>query len=182
MNSPIRRLQARTQRGVTLIESLVVLTIGAIVLGATVPSFEQARERRQLDGIAAQLETDLQYARSLAVARDVTVRVSFGAISDASCYVVHTGAAGACQCSGTETPTCTAGTQMLQHTAWTSETPVRLQANARSIAFDASRGTVTPTATIKLQGAHGAVHQIINIMGRVRTCSPAPALPGHRAC
>jgi type IV fimbrial biogenesis protein FimT len=27
-----------------------------------------------------------------------------------------------------------------------------------------------------------AIHQVVNIMGRVRSCSPAPALSGYRAC
>jgi type IV fimbrial biogenesis protein FimT len=36
---------------------------------------------------------------------------------------------------------------------------------------------------MKVQGRSGAaVHQIVNVMGRVRSCSPEPALPGFRAC
>jgi type IV fimbrial biogenesis protein FimT len=40
-----------------------------------------------------------------------------------------------------------------------------------------------PTGTLRVVGAGGReVHHIINVMGRVRSCSPSPALPGYRTC
>ena len=60
--------------------------------------------------------------------------------------------------------------------------PVQLTSRSVSIAFDPERGTVTPTTTFKLKATAGkTVHQIVNIMGRVRSCSPDNA-PGVRAC
>jgi hypothetical protein len=36
---------------------------------------------------------------------------------------------------------------------------------------------------VQLKAGNGmAIHQVTNIMGRVRSCSPAPALSGYRAC
>jgi type IV fimbrial biogenesis protein FimT len=56
-------------------------------------------------------------------------------------------------------------------------------ASSASMLFDADRGTVTPTGTLRLQLADGrAIHHVVNIMGRARTCSPRGAVPGHPPC
>jgi type IV fimbrial biogenesis protein FimT len=55
--------------------------------------------------------------------------------------------------------------------------------NVASVLFDPMHGTSTPTGTLHVIGAGGReVRHVINVMGRVRSCSPAPALPGYRAC
>jgi type IV fimbrial biogenesis protein FimT len=60
---------------------------------------------------------------------------------------------------------------------------VAIQSNSRSVLFDPQRGTTTPTVTVKLTSRNGqAIHQIVNVVGRVRSCSPAPGLSGYRAC
>jgi type IV fimbrial biogenesis protein FimT len=64
---------------------------------------------------------------------------------------------------------------------------VTLRANVRSILFDGAKGTTTPTGTLRLIGRDGAaIHQIVNIMGRVRSCSPpqpsGARLPGYPPC
>ena len=60
---------------------------------------------------------------------------------------------------------------------------VTLVANAASVLFDPLHGTATPTGTLRVTGASGrAIHHIINVMGRVRSCSPQAAVPGYRAC
>ena len=43
-------------------------------------------------------------------------------------------------------------------------------------------GTSTPTGTLRLVDSRGrAVHHVVNVMGRVRSCTPA-GVPGWRAC
>jgi len=60
---------------------------------------------------------------------------------------------------------------------------VGVRSNSASIAFDAVKGPVTPTATVRVAAADGRrIRQIVDLLGRVRNCSPAPALPGHRVC
>ncbi len=178
------RFSRRRTRGMTLVEAAVVLSLTAILVGLAVPSFEQARQRRHLEGTAQLFETDVQHARSLAVARQQTVRLSFDATDAAACYVVHTGAANACTCEASGAAVCSAGAEMLRTVGLDrgAHAPT-LRANVRSIAFDAVRGTVTPTVTVRLVAPGGeAIHQIVNVMGRVRSCSPEPVLPGYRAC
>jgi len=173
--APIRR-----QRGLTLIEACIVLVICALVLSTAIPSFKQARERRHLEGLAAQLRTDIAHARSLAVARNENLRLAF---TSSACYVLHTGPSGACQCGSDGSASCKGDATLLHHVTIDPGTGVTLSANSSSMLFDAERGTVTPTGTIKLTAAGGpAIHSVVNIMGRVRNCSPAPALPGYAKC
>lgn len=170
----------RRQQGLTLIESCIAVAIAAVVLGTAAPSFKQASERRHLEGIAAQLRTDIAHARSLAVARNENVRIGFGS---AACYVLHTGAAGACTCNADGSASCRGEATALHQVAIDPGARVGLSSNSPSMLFDAGRGTVTPTGTIKLVSRSGsAIHAVVNIMGRVRNCSPAPALPGYATC
>ena len=60
---------------------------------------------------------------------------------------------------------------------------VSLLANVGSVLFDPLHGTISPTGTLRLVGTDArAVHHVVNIMGRVRSCSPQAAIPGYRAC
>jgi type IV fimbrial biogenesis protein FimT len=173
----------RRQQGLSLVESLMALAIAAIATGASLPSFQQALEQRRLEGAAAQLHTDLQLARSEAVAQNRTLRISFTQEAGASCYVVHTGSANACACGPDGAPVCTAGVRPLRSVHFPAGTGVQLQSNVSSMVLDPAKGTVSPTGTLRLSGAEGrAVHVIVNIMGRVRKCSPGAALPGYVAC
>jgi len=169
------------QRGLTLVEGCVTLAVATLIVGAAVPSFERAVERRHIEGTAAQLETDLQQARSLAVTRNESVRVGFEANSETSCYVIHTGGAGDCSCLAEGGAVCRAGAHSLHLVRIGAGT--RVHSNSRSMLFDPLKGTVTPTATIQVQGRSGvALNEVVNIMGRVRSCSPGGALPGYRVC
>ena len=173
----------RAQRGVTLVECVVTLAIIVITLGAAIPTFTQARERRHLEGAAAQLATDLRHARSLAVSHRASVRFSVQQVADGSCYVVHTGPAGDCQCTGAGSSSCRGNAQALRTVGFERAGPVHLASNSASMLFDADRGTVTPTGTLSLQLQGGAtIRQIVNIMGRVRSCSPGAAAVGYVAC
>ena len=66
------------QRGVTLIEVMIVLGIAAILLAAAVPSFREFVVRNRLDGAAHELMATLQFARSEATRRgeQVTLRLT----------------------------------------------------------------------------------------------------------
>lgn len=173
----------RIQRGVSLIESLIVLAVSTVALGSVLPGFGQARDLRRLEAVAAQVETDIHHARSLAVARGAPVRISFDSSqANASCYVVHTGSAGDCRCDGTGAAVCRGSSEAFHTVRLGADTPVQLASNSSSVLFDGARGTVTPTATIRVHTGSAAVHQVVNIMGRVRSCSPAPVLPGYRSC
>jgi len=68
----------RAQRGVTLVELMVVLGIAAIILAFAVPNFREFVARNRLDGAAQELLATLQFARSEATRRgeQVTIRLA----------------------------------------------------------------------------------------------------------
>lgn len=171
-------------RGLTMIECLSVLSITATTLGLAAPSLDAWRQRQALLSAAAELETDMQLARSTAVARAQTVRVATMPTGTGSCYVIHTGDAGQCRCSSQGQSSCSsAGATVLRVVDLPAGGPVRLSSTAISIGFDPALGTVTPTATFKLTDAKGRnLHQVVSIMGRVRSCTPGGWLKGIKSC
>jgi len=179
--APVR--PTRRQRGLTMLESLIAVFVTAVALGSALPSFEQTRERRHLEGAAAQLETDIMHSRSLAVAQNQGVRMGFESFAAGTCYTVHTGAANACTCNASGAATCSPGAEAIRTVYFPAQGPVALRANVRSILFDPRLGTSTPAGTLRVVGrSDAAIHQIVNIMGRVRSCSPEGSVPGVPRC
>jgi type IV fimbrial biogenesis protein FimT len=173
----------RAQAGIALVETTVVTSVLAVLTGLAVPSFDSGMQRRHLEGAAAQLETDNHCARSLAVARNAPLRISFEAGAGGSCYVIHTGASNQCSCAADGTAICQGDAAAERAVRFEPGGSVSLISNSRSVLFDPTKGTSSPTPTVQLQARNGtAIHQVMNIMGRVRSCSPAPALSGDRRC
>jgi type IV fimbrial biogenesis protein FimT len=175
------RMKASTsQRGVTLVEAAVVIAILAILASSAAPSLRDLVDRRRLEGAASQLAADLQFARTEAVARHQPVRISF---HGERCYVVHTGAAAQCSCAGDGPATCSGDARQVRTVRLADGDRAVLQANVGSIVFDPVLGTATPTGTLRvLGGQERAIHHVVNVLGRVRSCSPLGTMPGYRAC
>jgi type IV fimbrial biogenesis protein FimT len=170
------------RRGVSLIESLMVVAVVAILMSTALPGFKSALERRHLEGAAAQLETDIQHARSLAVANNHSVRLKFSNDDSGSCYAVFSGAANQCECRADGSSKCLGTQTVWRSTGFDASGAVRLKSNVGSIVFDPLQGTSTPTGTLRLLSRSGqAVHLVVNIMGRVRACSPT-GMAGYKPC
>lgn len=173
-------------RGVTLIETSVVCAIAAVLVSVASPGFGGFIENRRVDGAATNLHADIQFARQEAVLRNAPVRLSFYSATDSSCYVAHTGNHADCGCDANGNATCTDPIQAIKTVAFSAADKVAVQANVNSILFDPLHGTSTPTGTLKVVAKSGrAVHHVVNVMGRVRSCSPqtnATSVPGYRAC
>jgi len=171
------------QRGITLIEACIVLAVTAIVAGSAAPGMQNLIDARRLEGAATQLATDIQFVRSEAVARNEALRLSVHAAPAGSCYVIHTGNADQCGCADAGPAQCSGDAQQIKTVTIATAERVALQANVASVLFDPLHGTSTPTGTLRVTGANGrAIHHVINVMGRVRSCSPQAAVPGYRAC
>lgn len=172
------------QRGVTLVEATSVVAILSIIVGSALPSVVSLRQRADLAGVAAQLETDVQFARSQAAAMNRTVRLTLRETGSGTCYMVHTGPAVDCRCGGNATAaSCSAEAELLRSVTFDDRAGVQVRSASKSITFDALKGTVTPTATLRVEGRDGrAIHQVINVLGRVRTCSPQGRSAGEQAC
>jgi type IV fimbrial biogenesis protein FimT len=77
-------------RGFTLIELMVTLGIASLLILLAAPSFQDMILVQRLRGVNAQLVTDLQLARSEAVARGINVRFNLGSDATQSCSTIYT--------------------------------------------------------------------------------------------
>lgn len=175
------------QRGFTLVEAAVTLAILAVLVCGAAPSFCGLIERQRLAGLAAQLATDVQFVRSESVLRNEALRLSFYSATWGSCYVVHSGLRSQCSCSAdSNEATCITGATQIKTVVVPTSAGASVQANVSSILFDPLHGTSTPTGTLRVVSpTAGSIHHVVNVLGRVRTCTPdgpAPAIPGYRVC
>jgi len=174
---------ASRQAGVTLVEAVAAMAVAAILIGAAAPSFQQMQARRMVEGPASEIASDLLYARSEAISRNESVRVSFQSPAAGACYVLHTGDAGDCVCGGSGPALCGNGAREIKTVLLPANRAVTVQSSVASMLFHPVRGTTTPAGTVKVLGANGyAIHHVVNLMGRVRSCTPAASIPGYKPC
>jgi len=173
---------SRAERGVTLVEAAIVLAVVAIVVSAAAPGFRAFIEKQRLDGVARQLAADIRGTRQEAMLRNTPLRLAV----EGSCYLIHTGAASQCRCGATGTAVCSGGASALKTVMLRPADGIVVRANVASMRFDPLHGTSTPAGTLQVVASSGAaVHHVVNVMGRVRSCSPGGALPavsGYPVC
>ena len=173
----------RTPRGVTLIESLTVMAVAAVLASAAAPSFERLLRTQRLAAAAGLLETDLHHARSLAVARQTALRMEWRQGAAGACYVVHTGRAGDCRCEDGVETVCRPGVTALRSVRLAEPGGWSVRASAAAVSFDPVLGAVTPATSVDLSDAQGrGVRLVVNAMGRVRACSTGETLSGWPSC
>ena len=171
----------RRQHGLTLLELAIVVAITAIVAATAAPSFTALIDARRLDSAATRLAADIQLARSEAISRNQALRLSLFTGTGASCWIVHSGASADCRCSADAGAVC--GARTVKSVVLANNERVSVAGNVASIVFDPLHGTSTPTGTLRLVGARGSsVHHVVNVVGRVRSCSPEGAAPGYSPC
>lgn len=175
------------QRGLTIIELMTVLGVIAILAVIAFPSFNNLIAKRRVEGVFSEMHTDMQLARSEAIARNRAVRVTFGT----GCYLVHVA-------SPATTTACTQTTETIDPDD-SKVKGVQLQASANAalvpqdsltfVEFDPVRGTATwdgsgTAAAINVQSSAGAwqLRTVVAAVGRVRTCSPNTSVEGFQSC
>ncbi|MFM2056323.1 MAG: hypothetical protein RLY71_708 [Pseudomonadota bacterium] len=170
--------------GWTLIELLVVMTVSSLLLAVSLPSFENFLQRRRLDGLSAQLISDLQFLRSSTVARHTGLRLRLQENTGGSCYLIHTGTANACGCAADGQAQCQPGAELLRLVFVPASSRLAVQSNVNSMRVDPRQGTFSPAGTIELRNASGSIslRHIVNILGRVKLCASAGDWAGVPAC
>ena len=162
-------------RGFTLIELLVVVALIATILALAVPSFTSTLTRQRMEGIASELVTDIQYARSEAAQRNAAVGVVFGA----TCYSVYVlGANPATACAALGGGTSLKNVQIAGGTSLAFAPTVSGAFIAfdpvRGMAIDAAAGTndLSGAVTLANSGGNWQIRAIVTKVGRVKLCSP----------
>lgn len=179
----MKRIHKHRVRGLSLIEWLVTLSVGAVLLASAVPGLNHWLQRERLLGSAALMASELQLLRQVAIARNEPLRFSLYPSADGICTVIHSGEPGLCRCDTIGAATCAAGGTVLSQGHWPIGAGVAVSANVASLRFDPDAGTVTPTGSIRLVDGRGAgITHVINILGRVRSCSPGGGVTGYAAC
>ncbi len=178
-----RSLRTIGPRGLTLIEACAALAVVGVLATAGMPSLKSTFERKTLQGLAAELAADLHLARGDAVAQQAGVRVAAHAGDGGSCVVAYTGPADGCRCGGAAAPVCEAEATALRYRFVAASSGMVVSTNVGSLRFDPRLGTATPSGTLAIASASGAsVRHVVNMMGRVRSCSPGAGVSGFAAC
>lgn len=164
------------RRGFTLIEMMVVIALAAVLLALAAPNFITTLAKNRFEGVVNELVTDMQYARSEAVSRNVDVTIAVGATR--TCYTVS--AAGACDC--TASPACSGAAVQIK-TVQFADSGAQA-ASAVSFTFEPVRGALTGSLTqldVTRAGYPWALRAEVSAIGRVRICSPS-GVTGYPPC
>lgn len=173
-----------TQKGITLVESMMVITLTAILSALAIPSFKDMLINSRLEGRAREYVAHMNWARSLAVSTNQAVNLHIATGESASCYIVFQGPVNGCTCNGNGAVCINPGNERLV-VVFSHSDGVRVSARTESatIRINPAQGTISPTLTAIFAADNGkAVHNISNILGRTRTCTPEAASFGFRIC
>jgi type IV fimbrial biogenesis protein FimT len=169
-------MMRKAQRGFTLAEAMITVTVAGILLAIAVPSMLGTMAKRRLDGAANLLANDLQYARTQAVSDNV--QVTF-ATTSTSAYSI----------TGNQT-----------YKAATMPTGVTVD-NGKTVIFQPLRGCLgtdvsyssgvatagtaancsASNVSINLTNGTDTLRVVVNNMGRVQLCSPTGS-SGYSSC
>lgn len=179
---------ARLCRGFTMIELVIAVAIAAILLTLAAPSFRGFLGKKRVEGVATELSTDLQYARSEAIARNATVRVTFGA----GCYVITQqpdGSSPSSTCSQTGSPTLGTGAVTIKQLQLQSGSTASFSGAPGWVEFDPVRGmaitdTANAGASIDVVSSLGGwqMRNTVTLLGKVNLCSPNATVSGFPSC
>ena len=153
----------------------LLLVLGSLAL----PWLRDAVELRRLKAASSQWSALIQAARHGAFTLNRPMRLEFQAGAPA-CLVLHTGARGAC--SGCAAAPCRDGAERLAMTP-ALHSGITASASSNSLFWNPSDRTVTPTGTVRLELQDGrALHHVVNLVGRLRLCSPGGLVIGVSPC
>ncbi|HPO19084.1 MAG TPA: GspH/FimT family pseudopilin [Rubrivivax sp.] len=191
----MQRQHPRPQRGLTLIELMIVVLVLGVLIALVAPSLRGMISAQRVRGTNAELVTNLQYARSEAARRNRDVSVAV----QASCYVVYTDVAlPATACDCTLTPgvdVCSGGRHELKTVQLPASDKVSLSVTSSGgpiVIFSRSAGALQPTVAaasaptgfaVQVSGTpRGKLRTQLNPSGRPSVCSPDGSISGTATC
>lgn len=169
-------LQIRKQRGLSMVELLIVLVIIVILTLVALPAFTTFMQQYRVTATVQNLFYALQNARSEAIKRNATVYVTFSA-TDPWCYGINVGSA----CTCTTPSTCSIGTGGASKTQDMTLTTTGLSSN--SLTFEGTRGAASSGSsliTLTIYGQTTAMAIKVTTLGNMQMCSSQ--VSGYPAC
>jgi prepilin-type N-terminal cleavage/methylation domain-containing protein len=157
------------EKGVTLIELMVVAAIIGILAVISYPSLQNSIERQKLISAAETISSDFKWAKSESIKRndDIIIDLVGGAngtwsytISDSDGVIRTTTAA-----SNTDF----------------AEITMAHGFGADDTGFDPIRGTAHENGSVSLTGPNFSLDVRVSLLGRVRICSPT-GFAGYETC
>lgn len=193
-------MMKRTRHGFTLVELMIAIAVLGVLLMLAAPSLYDFIRVQRLKSINAQLVTDLQFARSEAIARRTWVRVAFRANSRVSCYTLYTtlnnvnsvrcncllGPGAACGASATEIKTVQVpGNLSVRVVPAQSDTAFAFDHITNSIARIPTDDFSSPVNRFMIDTSIDAARKlrtIVNRAGRMSVCAPTGSTMSEPAC
>lgn len=196
------------QRGLTLVELLVGMSLLALLMVVGAPSLSDWLTNARLRGTAEALGASLHFAKGEAVARNARVRFQLTNGLDNSCAVSTAGphwvvnldpdadaAAVEGQCDAALSDT-TAPRLLSRHHARENGAGTVIEASAATLVFNGlGRLTPVPAGEISIDvrsaddarcvasgGTLSCMRVLVSAVGQVRVCNPAVAAPHPGAC
>lgn len=186
-------------RGITLVEMMIVIAVAGVLLALAGPSFYELIRVQRLRGVAEQLTTDLQFARTEAATRNEMARFRYQTDSTRSCYVIFTSPDNArrCTCLGSGPPCTDSLTREIKTVIVASSTGVKLvppSGQAFGFAFSPVNGGIVtvptdsdsqPMPQYRLFAELDANRRLmaeVNQAGRVMRCQPTGSTVKDRPC
>jgi prepilin-type N-terminal cleavage/methylation domain-containing protein len=176
-------------QGFSLLELLLAVVVLAVAVIMAVPAMTTMAERRQTMAAVERIYSELQLARSLAVARSQPI---FMNISPGNSWALGLSNNALCDPSDND-PACSipdlANNNPITHLYSVQDNGnVSINATGNQITFFSQRGTATPANIVV--SSNGDAGYIVNIvvrpLGQIAICSPdadpAKHLANYRAC
>jgi prepilin-type N-terminal cleavage/methylation domain-containing protein len=181
----------KRQAGVTLPELMIALSVLAILISMSAPSYSEFINKRKVAGAANLVAMFFENAKMESVKRHSFASVSYKKADNGTdwCFGAVIGKEVACDCMA-ETPECLIDSVpvILSNQTFTQFNNLEATFTEGTISYDPIRGILTdPTDSASIEIKHSEEDYLVNISvnatGSIRKCSPdGHELVGYATC
>lgn len=174
-------LLGKYQKGFTLLELLITVTVLAIILVFGVPNLSGFFEKQRVTGAAQSFLSDIQYARAESIKQNASVYIE---LDDSQwCYGLDDTPVTPCGCAGASAASCTINSN--QYVVTSDRFPdvvMNESVSGSAITFNPARGTLGPAGNVLFSSGNSSVRVIWSSIGRARICAVSGTSWGYDAC